>query len=184
MRLGRASRQVHPRAFEPDQSGCVPRGDVEVPVAHPSFGLPYRSRAHGTGSGQRDRSTPGSVGGARGRALARHRPRLRAADGARAAAVPDRAAAGRGHRARRGAARGRLLHGPARQRRLPLRRPRAGQVVRRRHRLEVDQVRPRAEEPADGRDGDAAARLRAARRCTDFGSASRSRSPGTARSTT
>ena len=47
------------------------------------------------------------------------------------------------------------------QRRLPLRRPRAGQVVRRRHRAEVDQVRPRAEEPADGRDGDAAPRLRA-----------------------
>ena len=41
-------------------------------------------------------------------------------------------------------ARGRLLHGAARQRRLPHRRARAGEVVRRRHRAEVGQVRPRA----------------------------------------
>ena len=52
------------------------------------------------------------------------------------------------------AAGGRLLHGAARQRRLPLRRARAGEVVRRRHRAEVEQVRPRAPQPA--RDGAAA----------------------------
>ena len=50
---------------------------------------------------QRRRSCPGSPGGARRRALARDRPRLRPADGARAAPVPDRAAAGRAGRARR-----------------------------------------------------------------------------------
>ena len=47
-----------------------------------------------------------------------------------------------------------------RQRRLPLRRARAGEVVRRRHRAEVDQVRPRAEQPADGGDGHALPRRR------------------------
>ena len=40
-------------------------------------------------------------------------------------------------RARRRAALGRLLHGAAGQRRLPLRRARAGEVVRRRHRAQV-----------------------------------------------
>ena len=38
----------------------------------------------------------------------------------------------------------RLLHRAARERGLPRRRARAGEVVRRRHRAEVDQVRPRA----------------------------------------
>ena len=40
-------------------------------------------------------------------------------------------------------ARGRVLHGAACQRRLPLRCARAGEVVRRRHRPEGDEVRPR-----------------------------------------
>src|SRR2546430_5752873 len=48
-------------------------------------------------------------------------------------------------------ARGRLLHGPARQRGLSLRRPRAGEVVRRRHRTEIGEVRPRTTTPARGR---------------------------------
>ena len=42
----------------------------------------------------------------------------------------------------------RLLHGAARQRRLPLRRARAGEVVRGRHRAQVRQVRRRHAEPA------------------------------------
>ena len=45
------------------------------------------------------------------------------------------------------------------QRRMSLRRARAGEVVWRRHRPEVGQVRPRAREPAGGGSGDAAARL-------------------------
>ncbi len=81
-------------------------------------------------------------GGARRCALARDRSRLRPADGACAAAVPDRAAPGGADRARRGGARDRLLHVPADQRRLPHGRARAGEMVRRRHRGEVDQVRP------------------------------------------
>ena len=80
-------------------------------------------------------------------------------------------------------ARGRLLHRAAGQRRLPHRRARAGQVVRRRHRAEGDQVRPRAREPA--RDG--VRRLRrigaGTRRCTASGSGSSSRSRATATST-
>ena len=50
---------------------------------------------------------------------------------------------------------GRLLHGAARQRRLPLRCPRAGEMVRRRHRAEGRQVRPRARQPARGGGSDA-----------------------------
>ena len=51
---------------------------------------------------------------------------------------------------------GRLLHLVAGQRRLPFRRARAGEVVRRRHRDEVAQVRPSAAQRR-GRGGDAAA---------------------------
>ena len=69
---------------------------------------------------------------------------------------------------------GRLLHRAAGQRRLPLRRARAGEVVRRRHRAEVGQVRPRVPEPARRGRGDAADRRRATRRCTASGSASSS----------
>ena len=65
-----------------------------------------------------------------------------------------------------------------RQRRLPLRRARAGEVVRRRHRAEVRQVRPRAAQRASGGGGHAAAGLRATRRCIASGSGSSSRSPG------
>ena len=50
--------------------------------------------------------------------------------------------------ARAGDARRRLLHRPARQRRLPHGRARAGEVVRRRHRAQGRQVRPRAAERA------------------------------------
>ena len=52
------------------------------------------------------------------------------------------------------AARDRLLHVAADQRRLPHRRARAGEMVRRRHRCEVDQVRARVPRPR-GRRGDA-----------------------------
>ena len=72
----------------------------------------------------------------------------------------------------RGRAVGRLLHGPAGQRRLSLRRARAGEVVRRRHRAQVRQVRPRAAEPRRGALAiDAAASAAATRRCTGSGSA-------------
>ena len=71
-----------------------------------------------------------------GALVARHRSRVRPADGARAAPVLDRAPPRRAPRPRRGAAVGRLLHGAAHQRRVPHRRARAGQVVRRRHRAE------------------------------------------------
>ena len=117
-------------------------------------------------------------------AVARHRPRLRPADGARAAPVPDRAAAGRAVGLDEDDARRRLLHGAAGQRRLPHRRARAGQVVRRRHRAEVDQVRLRTPFSVGRTAGHAAAaRRRAARRCTGSASGSSSPSPATARST-
>ena len=81
-------------------------------------------------------------------------------------------------RARRERARRRLLHRAADQRRLPHRRPRAGQVVRRRHRAEVDQVRPRARAAcACGRRA-CGCSARATRRCTASASGSSSRSPG------
>ena len=76
--------------------------------------------------------------------------------------------AGGARRPRRGRTGGRLLHRAARERRVSLRRPRAGQVVRRRHRAEVGEVRPRVREPA-GRRGDAWAWSGAGtRRCTAF----------------
>ena len=105
----------------------------------------------------RNTSRPGSPGRAGGGLVARGRPRLRPADGARAAPVHDRAAPGRARRPRRGRALSRLLHRPPRQRGLPLRRPRAGQVVRRRHRTQVREVRARARQP-ERRVGDAASR--------------------------
>jgi hypothetical protein len=98
-----------------------------------------------------------AVGRAGGGPVAGGRPRVRTADGACAAAVPDRVAAGRAGRARRRAALGRLLHRAAGQRRLPFGRARAGEVVRRRHRDEVPQVRPSAAQRR-GRRRDAAAR--------------------------
>src|SRR6476661_7457206 len=61
------------------------------------------------GRGYRD--TPRAAGRAGRGAVARRRPRVRAADGARAAPVPDRAAAGRPRGARRAGPDGGLLHG-------------------------------------------------------------------------
>ena len=78
---------------------------------------------------------------------------------------------------------GRLLHGAAGQRRLSRRRARAGEVVRRRHRAEGRQVRPRAGQRARARWRRCGWSARATRRCTGSGSGSSSRSPGTATST-
>ena len=149
-----------------------------VPALAPATAIPS-----GSTRGEAGRRA-GSPGGARRSAVAGDRPRLRAADGARAAPVPDRAAPRRAGGPGRDRAGGRLLHGAAGERRVPLRRPRAGEVVRRRHRHEGGEVRPRAAEPAVGAVGDATARRRARRRCTDFGSGSSSRSRAIARSTT
>ena len=78
----------------------------------------------------------------------------------------------------------RLLLRAAGQRRLPHRRPRAGALVRRRHRHEGDQVRRTSRSaPRDMLTDAPAARVRAARRCTGCGSASTSPSPA-ARSST
>ena len=61
---------------------------------------------------------------------------------------------------------GRLLHRAARQRGLPHRRPRAGEVVRRRHRPEGDEVRVRAVQRPRRAAACCACSGRAARRCT------------------
>ena len=110
--------------------------------------------------------------------LAGDRLGFRAADGARAASMPDRATACRPDRTARSGAQRRVLHGAADQRRMPLRRARAGEVVRRRHRPEVREVR---QSPASG----APSRLyagsgRGIRRCGASGSGSSSRSRATA----
>ena len=86
----------------------------------------------------------GTPRGAAGCALAGHRPRLRAAHGARPAPVPHRAADRRAGRPGRGQPVVDLLLGPPGERGLPHRRARAGALVRRRHRPEGDQVRARA----------------------------------------
>ena len=80
---------------------------------------------------------------ARRGAFVGHRPRIRPADGARAPPVLDCPAAGREGGARRERARGRVLHGAAHQRRVPLGRARASEVVRGRHRAQVPQIRSR-----------------------------------------
>ena len=105
--------------------------------------LPERRR-HGPGrtfAGVDPGPRAGAPRRAAGCALAGHRPRLRAADGAHPAPVPDRAADRRAGRSRRGDALVDLLLGPPRERGLPHRRARAGEVVRRRHRGEGDEVR-------------------------------------------
>ena len=73
-------------------------------------------------------------GGGPGSALDLDRPRTRAADGARAAVVPDRRDAGRRARRRRRAARHHLLHQPGALDRMSCRLPRVQPVVRRRPR--------------------------------------------------
>ena len=73
------------------------------------------------------------------------------------------------------AARGRLLHRAAGQRRLPLRRPRAGEVVRRRHRARSRASTTTSSEEPRGRPLRACAcSAPATRRCTGSGSASSS----------
>src|SRR6476661_1340806 len=72
------------------------------------------------GRGYRD--TARAAGRAGRGTVARCRPGVRAADGARAAPVPDRPAAGRSRWARRAGPDGGLLHRPAGQRRLSRRR--------------------------------------------------------------
>ena len=79
---------------------------------------------------------------------------------------------------RRGDARSRLLHGPARQRRLPHRRPRAGEVVRRRHRPEGRPSTTTSRPACEPRRRACGGWARAGRRCTACASGSRSRPPG------
>ena len=100
-----------------------------------------RCRSVRSGYAGRRRSRGCPTRRAHRRPVVGNRPRVQPADGARPAPVPDRTAAGRAGRRRRGDPHVGVLHGPAQQRRLPLRRPRAGQVVRRRHRAEGRQVR-------------------------------------------
>src|SRR6266540_4084184 len=84
----------------------------------------------GGGAWARGRARP--LGGVGGGAVTGHRPRVRSTDGACAASVPDRPATRRAAGPGRRGSRSRLLHRAANQRGLPLRRPRAGEVVRRR----------------------------------------------------
>ena len=136
----------------------------------------------GGGRGGRSRARP--AGRARRRALARRRPRLRAADGARVAAVPDRLAPRRADRPRRAGARGRLLHRAAGQRRLSLRRARAGEVVRRRHRPEVRASTSTSSGACGAQRRRCGWSARAIRRCIASASASSSPCRGIARWTT
>ena len=94
---------------------------------------PNRRRRQTVGSacGWRHRSHARPVGGAGCRAVSRHRPWVRAADGACPASVPDRAEAGRSDRGGRRRACGGLLHRAVDQCRMSFRRARAGEVVRR-----------------------------------------------------
>ena len=120
-------------AFDPEQLfgelvATAARIELSGP---PARAAAWRVRSYAVGTYGRAAGTcAGSFGRTGRRPVARDRSRLRAADGARAAAVPDRAAAVRVRRSRRRRPRGRLLHRAARQRRLPLRRARAGEVVR------------------------------------------------------
>ena len=74
--------------------------------------------------------------------------------------MPDRTQARGARRPRRFRPIGRLLHRAARQRRMSYRCPRAGQVVRRRHQVEVHQVHPTDARRPQRRRRDPAARLR------------------------
>ena len=103
--------------------------------AHPPVGCFGRVRsAAGRGAPRRARGGPEP----------RHRPGVRPADGARAPPVPDRRPDRRAARPATRTAAGVYCTRAAGQRRLPHRRARAGQVVRRRHRAEGRQVRLRA----------------------------------------
>ena len=83
---------------------------------------PHRRKVYLDSGCERQRPRRSPSRRARGRAVARHGSRSRAAHGACDAAVPHRTAARRASRARRIRARGRLLRRTARVGRLPLRR--------------------------------------------------------------